>query len=113
MLGHILLSRCGAPCPAASIVVLVVCPIAASCGYQKPNGQVTFITVDTDPDWSPEGRLIAFASSRRLGGTYPAGCDLREVLACVIVTGRAGSIWWSLKGHSGSHPAPRYGSCKR
>lgn len=81
------------PCLAASIVVLVVCPIASSCGLEKPPGQVKFITVDTDPDWSPDGRLIAFASSRRLGGIYviqPDGKRLRR-----LFHGVASNVDWS------------------
>lgn len=72
-------------------IVLAFVPLA--CGYQKPNGQVTFITVDTDPDWSPDGRLIAFASSRRHGGIYlvrPNGTGLRQVFR-----GVASDVDWS------------------
>lgn len=72
-------------------IVLAFVPLA--CGYQKPNGQVTFITVDTDPDWSPDGRLIAFATSRRHGGIYlvrPNGTGLRQVFR-----GVASDVDWS------------------
>jgi Tol biopolymer transport system component len=78
-----------------SAIVLAFVPLA--CGYQKPNGQVTFITVDTDPDWSPDGRLIAFASSRWLGGIcviHPDGKGLRQ-----LFQGVASNVDWSPDGH--------------
>jgi Tol biopolymer transport system component len=102
------------PCLAAAIIVLVVCPIAASCGLEKPPSQVTFITVDTDPDWSPDGRLIAFASSRRLGGIYvihPDGKGLRQ-----LFHGVASNVDWSpdgrriaFQGDHGIYVLPRNG----
>lgn len=77
-------------------IVVLLGLIAASCGYQKPNGQVTFVTVDTDPDWSPDGRLVAFASSRRRGGIYviqPDGKGLRR-----LFHGVASNVDWSPDG---------------
>jgi Tol biopolymer transport system component len=58
--------------------------------------QVSFVTVDTDPDWSPDGRLIAFASSHNTGGIYvihPDGTGLRRVFR-----GPASNVDWSPDG---------------
>jgi Tol biopolymer transport system component len=81
---------------------------------EKPPSQVKFITVDTDPDWSPDGRLIAFASSRRLGGIYviqPDGKRLRR-----LFHGVASNVDWSpdsrriaFQGEHGIYVLPRGG----
>jgi Tol biopolymer transport system component len=75
-------------------IVLMLIPLA--CGYEKPNGQVSFITIDADPDWSPDGGLIAFASSRWLGGIClirPDGKELRQ-----LFRGVASNVDWSPDG---------------
>jgi len=71
--------------------------ITVACGFQHEiepvDEQVSFTTVDTDPDWSPDGRLIAFASSRRGGGIYlvrPNGKALRQ-----LFRGVASNVDWS------------------
>jgi TolB protein len=75
-------------------IVMALVPLA--CGYQKPNGEVSFTTVDADPDWSPDGRMIAFASSRWLGGLcviQPDGKGLRQ-----LFRGVASNVDWSPDG---------------
>jgi Tol biopolymer transport system component len=75
-------------------IVMALVPLA--CGYQKPNGEVSFTTVDADPDWSPDGRMIAFASSRWLGGLcviQPDGNGLRQ-----LFRGVASNVDWSPDG---------------
>jgi Tol biopolymer transport system component len=57
---------------------------------------VSFVTVDTDPDWSPDGKLLAFASSRWFGGIClirPDGTGLRQ-----IFHGNASDVDWSPDG---------------
>ena len=81
MLGRIL-SAGARPHLRITLLMLLAGLLAVGCGLDKPKGQVKFITVDTDPDWSPDGRLIAFASSRRLGGIHliqPDGKRLRQL----------------------------------
>ena len=73
----------------------VIALVAAGCA-SYPHGLVNFATVDADPAWSPDGRLIAFASSRSSGGIYVAGPDgsgLRRV-----VGGATTDVAWSPDG---------------
>jgi Tol biopolymer transport system component len=82
----------------AVLLLLVVSLLAVGCGGGSLSGeeQVSFVTVDTDPDWSPDGRLIAFASSRNTGGIYvihPDGTGLRRVFR-----GPASNVDWSPDG---------------
>lgn len=75
---------------------ILIALVSLACGYQKPNGQVSFHTVDTDPDWSPGDRFIAFASSRWLGGIcviQPDGTGLRQ-----LFRGAASNVDWSPDG---------------
>lgn len=95
-------------------VAFLLVLVSIGCGYQKAPGQVTFITVDTDPDWSPDGRLIAFASSRWLGGIClirPDGKGLRQ-----LFRGNASNVDWSpdgrrlaFQGHHGIYVISRAG----
>jgi Tol biopolymer transport system component len=77
------------------LMALALLPVG--CGGSLSGGeQVSFVTVDTDPDWSPDGRLIAFASSRNTGGIYvihPDGTGLRQVFR-----GPASNVDWSPDG---------------
>jgi TolB protein len=73
--------------------VLALFPLACGGRAEEP---VRFLTVDTDPDWSPDGELIAFASSRGEGGIYlvrPDGSALRR-----LYTGAASNVDWSPDG---------------
>lgn len=77
-------------------MLLVVAPVG--CGYElpEPGEQVSFDTVDADPDWSPGGRLIAFASTRGPGGIYvidPEGRRMRR-----LWRGDASDLDWSPDG---------------
>jgi Tol biopolymer transport system component len=80
---------------AAVLLALAV----AGCGSQTASDRrVSFATIDTDPDWSPDGRLIAFASSRGGGGIYiirSDGTGLRR-----IFRGNASNLDWSPDGRS-------------
>jgi TolB protein len=72
--------------------------VLAGCGsYSLGEGErVTFATVDADPDWSPDGRLVAFASSRGGGGVFvvqPNGRRLRR-----LFRGNASNVDWSPDG---------------
>lgn len=75
------------------ITLLLLAPVA--CG-SDPEEPVRFHTVDTDPDWSPNGKLIAFASSRGDGGLYvvrPDGSGMRR-----LYSGPASNVDWSPDG---------------
>ena len=84
----------------AGVAVLVAALLALTsvgCGLASDSGeQVSFDTVDADPDWSPDGKLIAFTSTRGSGGIYlirPDGSGLRQL--------RRGDAWdvdWSPDG---------------
>jgi WD40-like Beta Propeller Repeat len=66
--------------PAVWVALLLLILVLVGCG--SPEEPVSFLTVDTDPDWSPDGQLIAFASSRWLGGLFvirPDGTGLRQL----------------------------------
>ena len=113
MLGRIL-SAGARPHLRITLLMLLAGLLAVGCGLDKPKGQVKFITVDTDPDWSPDGRLIAFASSRRLGGIHliqPDGKRLRQ-----LFHGVASNVDWSpdsrriaFQGDDGIYVLPRGG----
>jgi TolB protein len=78
------------------LVVVTLFPVGCGGGSLSGEEQVSFVTVDTDPDWSPDGRLIAFASSRNTGGIYvirPDGTGLRRVFR-----GPSSNVDWSPDG---------------
>ena len=79
---------------AAALVVIAI--VAAGFGASYPRGLVDFVTIDADPAWSGDGRLIAFASSRSGGGIYavhPDGTGLRR-----LIRGPASDVVWSPDG---------------
>ena len=78
------------------LIAVTLLPLGCGGGSLSGQEQVTFATVDTDPDWSPDGRLIAFASSRNSGGIYVIhsdGSGLRRVFR-----GPASNVDWSPDG---------------
>jgi Tol biopolymer transport system component len=75
-------------------LLLALLPVACT-EYPK---YVSFSTVDCDPDWSPDGRFIAFASTREDGSTgiyvvRPDGRGLRR-----LFSGTASQVDWSPDG---------------
>jgi Tol biopolymer transport system component len=78
-----------------SALILVGC--GSPHGYRSLHPSwVSFVTIDTDPDWSPDGRVVAFASSRWLGGIClirPNGTGLQQ-----IFRGNASNVDWSPDG---------------
>jgi len=79
-------------------VTLVTVAAQIPGGRDATSDFVAFDTVDGDPDWSPNGRLIAFTTSRGSGGVYvvrPDGTAMRRVFR-----GEAGDVDWSPDGKS-------------
>ena len=80
-----------------ALLAFVLTGCGSLYGYGSLHGPwVPFVTVDADPDWSPDGKLIAFASSRWYGGIClirPDGTGLRQ-----IFRGNASNVDWSPDG---------------
>jgi Tol biopolymer transport system component len=82
--------------------LVAVALVAAGCASYPRH--VSFATVDADPDWSPDGRLVAFTSSRLGGGIYvvtPNGIGLRRV-----VRGAVSDVVWSPDGRRLAYMGP-------
>jgi Tol biopolymer transport system component len=97
--------RRGASAKAAILALPVVTAVAIVSVTARSPGEggeasdfVSFDTVDADPDWSPNGRLIAFTTSRGSGGVYVVrhdGTAMRRVFR-----GEASDVDWSPDGES-------------
>lgn len=77
---------------AALVVVALLVPI------DEDRTGISFDTHDADPDWSPDGRTIAFVTNRGSGGVYivrPDGTAMRSVFR-----GEASDVDWSPDGSS-------------
>jgi len=77
------------------VALLSLALSCAGCGGPY-HTYVPFATVDSDPAWSPDGRVIAFASSRAGGGIYlvrPDGTGLRR-----LIGGAVTDVAWSPDG---------------
>lgn len=74
----------------AGLLVLVF----SACSLDS--GEVSFLTYDGDPDWSPDGRTIAFVSSRGKGGLYVLGSDGKGLR--LVIGGEARDLDWSPDG---------------
>jgi TolB protein len=88
---------------AAAIATLAL----AACGSDSSSWagiEVDFETSDSGPSWSPDGRLIAFASNREGGGIFvvrPDGTDIRRLTAT-----RGATPEWSPDGREIAFDAP-------
>jgi Tol biopolymer transport system component len=82
-----------------ALSVLVLASRGSLYGHGSLHGRwVSFVTIDADPDWSPDGRWIAFDSSRWFGGICliePDATGLRQ-----IFRGNASNVDWSPDGRS-------------
>ena len=84
---------------ASTFLALIAGLMLAACG-SKDSGEagefVDFDTVDADPDWSPDGRLIAFTSDRRGDGIYVINRDGKNLRR--LFRGDARDVDWSPDG---------------
>lgn len=85
-------------CAVGTALLTVLALAACACASSAEREPFSFATIDVDPAWSPDGKLIAFASSRSGGGIYvirPSGTGLRR-----LFSGAASDVDWSPDGHS-------------
>ena len=88
-------SRRGVPAAVRRIGALVAIAVVAAGCASYPH-HVSFATIDADPAWSPDGRFVAFASSRLGGGIYVVrqdGSGLRR-----LIPGAVSDVVWSPDG---------------
>ena len=92
----------GACLVVGTALLVLLALFASACGSHANPGErerlVSFATIDAEPAWSRDGKLIAFASSRSGGGIYvirPTGAGLRRV-----IRGAASDVDWSPDGHA-------------
>ena len=74
--------------------LVAIAVVAAGCASYPHH--VSFAMIDADPAWSPDGRFVAFASSRLGGGIYVVrqdGSGLRR-----LIPGAVSDVVWSPDG---------------
>ena len=79
----------------------------AACGSDPGDWgaiKVDFDTADSAPDWSPDGKLIAFSSNREGGGIFVVGTDGKGIRRVTATKGKAPE--WSPDGKEIAFEAP-------
>jgi Tol biopolymer transport system component len=77
--------------------------LATGCA-SAASERVSFATIDADPAWSPDGRFVAFASSRLGGGIYVIATDGTGLHR--VIRGPASDVVWSPDGRRLAYMGP-------
>ncbi len=75
-----------------SVAAVLAAVALAACGGSDRSSwggiKVDFATSDSGPDWSPDGKLIAFASTRDGGGIFVVGTDGKGIRRVTATRGK-------------------------
>ncbi len=75
-----------------SVAAVFAAAALAACGGSDSSSwggiKVDFATSDSGPDWSPDGKLIAFASTRDGGGIFVVGTDGKGIRRVTATRGK-------------------------
>ena len=80
----------------ATLAALTLAVLASGCGSDSSSWagiEVDFTTSDSGPSWSPDGKLIAFASNRDGGGIFVVPPDGQGIKRLTATAGARNPEW--------------------